>query len=79
VFGVSWNCVRKVATAVIGLWVDRHRHHHHRAQFGGARRREIGQIDLTCDMTRFVQLRAPYARTFARTQPVEPLTTTSYK
>jgi hypothetical protein len=57
VFSVSWNCVRNVTTAVFGLWLDRH--HHHRTQFGGARRREIGQIDLTCDMTRFVQLRAP--------------------
>jgi hypothetical protein len=66
-----------MTTAICGLWTARH--HHHRTQFEGARRSEIGQIDLTSDTTRFVQLRAPYARTFARTQRIEPSTTTSYK
>jgi hypothetical protein len=52
-----------MTTAIAVDWIARH--HHQRTQFDGARRREIGQIDLTSDATRFVQLRAPSARTFA--------------
>jgi hypothetical protein len=63
VFGVSWNFVRKVTTAdsvygPVGTIIT--------APNSTARDvAQIGQIDLTWDITRFVQLHAVYSRTFA--------------
>jgi len=63
VFGVSWNFVRKVTTAdsVYGpigtITTARNSTALDVAQ--------IGQVDLTRDISRFVQRHAPYARIFA--------------
>ena len=63
VFGVSWNFVRKVTTAdsvygPIGTIITA-------PNSTALDVAQIGQIDLTWDMTRFVQLHALYSRTFA--------------
>jgi len=63
VFGVSWNFVRKVTTAdsvygPIGTIITAR----NSTALDVA---QIGQVDLTWDISRFVQLHALYARTFA--------------
>lgn len=62
-FGVSWNFVRKVTTAgsvygPIGTIITAR----NSTALDVA---QIGQVDLTWDISRFVQLHALYARTFA--------------
>jgi hypothetical protein len=61
-FGVSCNVVRKVTIAA--RFMDRlgssSRH-----RIRGRDVAQIGQVDLTWDMSRFAQLQALYSRTFA--------------